>query len=356
MNSLSGMQTTEAWGPVQAARPDGARAAGLHAVARYTGPNVGPNAARTRAVAVPVFALGLVALLSGCASVPASINPVSWWHNLEGGAIAEQRPPPPGATDPYPNLASVPPKPKPSDPAAQQAIADGLIADRAHAQYQNAAAPIPDPSSRTASPGLFGVGTAALPVAPGAPRAALSAASAPPAPATPPSSPSRAPRSPVASSPLAPPPEAPAANATAPDATEVASLPPLPTVPPPPPVLPGIPAPPPVASAPPPPAPPPPVAQGSTAVLFPAGSPKIAPSAEDMLHGFAAKRGNAAIAVTGYGEAASDSPDAQSAAMALALARAQAITAVLTASGVPASAVVIDAQAAGRGGAVRLVN
>jgi outer membrane protein OmpA-like peptidoglycan-associated protein len=300
-----------------------------------------------------VFGLGLVALLSGCASVPASINPVSWWHNLEGGPIAEQRPPPPGSTDPYPNLASVPPKPKPSDPVAQQAIADALIADRTHAQYQNAAAPIPDPSSRTASPGLFGQGAAPPPppaVVPGAPSAALAAASAPPTP------PSRAPRAPVSSTPLAPPPGAPAPDVTAAGSTAVASLPPLPTTPPPPPNLSGIPAAAPAAPAPPPPPAASPIAQGSTEVLFPAGSPKIAPSAETMLHGFAAKRGNAAVAVTGYGEAASDSPDAQSAAMALALARAQAIVAVLAASGVPASAMVIDAQAAGRGGVVRLVN
>jgi len=321
--------------------------AGLHPAPE----NTAQGAARTRAIVLPVLALGLVALLSGCGSVPASINPVSWWHNLEGGAIAQQRPPPPGSTDPYPNLASVPPKPKPSDPAAQQAIADALVADRAHAQYQNAAAPIPDPSSRTASPGLFGQGVAASgaappPVAPGAPSAALAAASAPPTP------PSRAPRAPVSSTPLAPPPS----DAPLPDATTVASLPPLPTAPPPPPVLPGVPAAAPAASAPPPPPAAAPIAQGSTAVLFPAGSPKIAASAEDMLHGFAAKRGNAAVAVTGYGEAVSDSPDAQSAAMALALARAQAIATVLAASGVPASAMVLDAQAAGRGGAVRLVN
>jgi outer membrane protein OmpA-like peptidoglycan-associated protein len=319
--------------------------AGLHPAPENTAQGV----ARTRASILPVLGMGLAALLSGCASVPASINPVSWWHNLEGGAIAEQRPPPPGSTDPYPNLASVPPKPKPSDPAAQQAIADALVADRAHAQYQNAAAPIPAPSSRTASPGLFGQGVAASgaaapPVAPGAPSAALAAASAPPTP------PSRAPRAPVSSTPLAPPPDATA------DSSSVASLPPLPTAPPPPPVLPGMPAAAPAANAPPPPPAAAPIAQGSTAVLFPAGSPKIAASAEDMLHGFAAKRGNAAVAVTGYGEAASDSPDAQSAAMALALARAQAIAAVLAGSGVPASAMVLDAQAAGRGGAVRLVN
>ena len=55
------------------------------------------------------------------------------------------------------------------------------------------------------------------------------------------------------------------------------------------------------------------------------------------------------IAVTGYGDAASDDPDAQSAALALGLSRAQAMAAVLSAAGVPASAVQVDAAAIGRG-------
>ena len=66
--------------------------------------------------------LAAIAGLTGCGSVPASINPVAWWHDLQGGVIAEQRPPPPGATDPYPNIASVPERPAPLDPAIRQSI------------------------------------------------------------------------------------------------------------------------------------------------------------------------------------------------------------------------------------------
>jgi hypothetical protein len=122
-------------------------------------------------------------LLAGCASIPSSINPVSWWHDLQGGAVAQDRPPPPGATDPYPNLASVPSKPEQSDPKARAAVADALVADRANAQYAAAQAPLPDPSSRAASPQLFGVGTAAPPApaaSAGAASATLEAATAPP--------------------------------------------------------------------------------------------------------------------------------------------------------------------------------
>ena len=43
------------------------------------------------------------ALLAGCSTL-SSMNPVNWWHRQEGGKIAEQRPPPPGADQPYPNI------------------------------------------------------------------------------------------------------------------------------------------------------------------------------------------------------------------------------------------------------------
>ncbi|MDQ2764542.1 MAG: hypothetical protein M3Y22_14010, partial [Pseudomonadota bacterium] len=77
--------------------------------------------------------VAILALLSGCSSLPSSINPVEWWHGLQGGAIAEQRPPPPGADQPYPNLATVPAKPASPDMKLHQQIADALVADRANA-------------------------------------------------------------------------------------------------------------------------------------------------------------------------------------------------------------------------------
>ena len=97
------------------------------------------------------------------------MNPVSWWHDLQGGKIAEERPPPPGADQPYPNLATVPPKPAAPDRAALANIASALIADRTNAQHVAAAAPIADPSVPSASPALFGRGT----VPPPPPAAAI---------------------------------------------------------------------------------------------------------------------------------------------------------------------------------------
>jgi outer membrane protein OmpA-like peptidoglycan-associated protein len=85
------------------------------------------------------------------------------------------------------------------------------------------------------------------------------------------------------------------------------------------------------------------------------GSAALTPTATDTLKQLATRRGTGMIAVTGYGDAASNNPDAQSAALALGLSRAQAMAAALTAAGVPASAVQVDAAAIGRGATARLV-
>jgi len=99
-----------------------------------------------------------------------------------------------------------------------------------------------------------------------------------------------------------------------------------------------------------------PVSSGDTvAVIFADGSSQLPPSANAPLRALVGRRGNALIAVTGYGDAPDPSPDAQAAALKLGLARAQTIATVLASAGVPASAVQLDAQAMGRGGTARLV-
>jgi outer membrane protein OmpA-like peptidoglycan-associated protein len=333
---------------------------------------------------------GLIALLlSGCSSFPSSMNPVTWWHDLQGGKIAEERPPPPGADQPYPNLASVPPKPTEPDRAALANVASALVADRTNAQHLAAGAPLADPSSPSASPALFGKGTVPPPPPPAPPgtptaKASLQAAEAPPpapAPASPPSpasankpevtpAPAKAPVGAVQSAPLAPP------GATAQPAAEAGAPPAMPATPPRPPNLPGIaaagprlpaaaapapaavppPAPAPTAMAAATPAQPPPSNPANTiSVTFVNGSAALPSTAADTLKQLASRRGNGVIAVTGYGDASSNEPDAQSAALTLALSRAQAMANALTAAGVPATAVQIDAEAIGRGGTARLV-
>jgi outer membrane protein OmpA-like peptidoglycan-associated protein len=134
----------------------------------------------------------------------------------------------------------------------------------------------------------------------------------------------------------------------------------LPTTPPPPPNLAAAPGGPPPAPVAPRPAPPataatPPANANAVSLTFVDGSADLPPTAASTLKDLAARRGNGLIAVTGYGDAASNDPDAQSAALALGLSRAKAMAAALAADGVPGSAVQIAAEALGRGGAARLV-
>jgi outer membrane protein OmpA-like peptidoglycan-associated protein len=295
----------------------------------------GRRAAAPR-VASPLLAVGL--LLAGCSSVPKEINPVQWWRGLQGGTIAQERPAPPGDADPYPNLSTVPERPTPMDPELRKKIADALIADRANAQHVAAATPVTDPSNPATAPSLFGRGSVAPPPPPSRdePRPA----------AAPPGTPSAAE----------------AAAEAPPPAPE--SLPALPGNPPPPANLPGAPASAPVRSAAATPAPAAAAAaeaeQVSTrvapvSIAFAAGSAALPRDAVRGLRLLAAHRGKGTIAVTGFGDASSDAPEAQSAALALGLARAQAIATALRQIGVPADAIRLDAEALGRGGAARLV-
>lgn len=315
-----------------------------------------------------------LALLTGCSST-SSMNPVNWWHDLQGGKIAEQRPAPPGADDPNPNLASVPARPAPPDRDAMKKLTESLVGDRTNAQYTAEAAPLADPSSRSASPNLFGAGT--LPPPPAAPppsqtplSASLPAASAsapPPPPAAPPSP---APRRPVESQPLeapaTPEPVAPAAvspvappTAEAPPvapppalapATDTTPLPELPTAPPP--RAAAAPVPPP---APPAPITPAPAPAGTVTVGFQPGSSTLSPTAADEVKRFLSGRVGQPIVVTGYGDATSPDPGAQAAAVALALTRGQAVVNALTAAGVPRTAITLGAEAAGRGASLRML-
>jgi len=270
----------------------------------------------------------VAALLGGC-SLPSTSNPVQWWHEMEGGAIAQQRPPPPGIDAPYPNLGSVPPKPDMPDPAARQRLSGTLLADRANAQYEATLAPLVN-TRRPASPRTPAAAD------PNAASASMPAASAPAPPA--------AAALPAPAAPVGPPP-------TIPDA------------PPPPPRLSGLdipltrPTPPPVA--PPAPARPGPLsasAAAPVAVGFRPGSAVLSPGGEAALESLAGRQGDHPVEVIGFGDATDPTPEVQAQGVALGLARARAIVAALTAVGVPIGKIRMNAQAGGRGGAARLLN
>lgn len=106
------------------------------------------------------------ALLTGCTYVPDWANPVSWYDNVFDGSAP---PPAPVSTtsavqtttddNSFPTLSSVPDQaPEASQEGERQAIVEGLVADRTHAEYtdeevrtESAAAPPPPPSASTST-------------------------------------------------------------------------------------------------------------------------------------------------------------------------------------------------------------
>lgn len=360
-----------------------------------------------------------LACVGGCSDYHNS-GPEAWWHAAIGGKIAEQRPPPPGDKDPYPNLATVPPKPPAPNTAQWSQMTAGLMTDRLKAAQAAAIAPIPPATAGTSAalpgegpvPGQSGMqgpqprastASASLvgesPPVPAPPTPPLSpAAPGPAASATSPSTNTAKPATPgatqmatgpaVAAAPVPPPPTGPftqpsttssppggvvvapgSAQATPPavpasQAVPVTSasaaervangqLPPLPTQEP---------TRPDIAPGPPPPAVPvtstsplvAPTAVG-TGVDFDQGSAALNDAALADIKALAAVRGDRGVAVTGYGDATASDPLAQSDALTLGLSRAQALATALVAQGVPFARVRLNAESAGRGASLRLL-
>lgn len=287
-------------------------------------------------MAAPLLA-GMLAL-AGCSSVErfyesklSPDTPVQWWNQLQGGRIAEQRPPPPGASDPYPNLAQVPARPAPTDPEARRALQARLAGQRDSTARDAANDPLPVAGA---------VATAAAaprpepPADPGASMATLDAAEAPPAPAAAP------PQRTVPAKQTVP-----ALPEVRPATAESGPLPELPAEPPPAPRLPGVAPAAPVPRAPP-----------GVAVAFPRGSAELPPDAEASLRALAGRRGNAAVLVSASGDASAAALGSQEAALPLALRRTQALADALVAAGVPSGAIRLSASALGRGASARLVD
>ena len=288
--------------------------------------------------------------LGGCGRDPLGAE-VDLYHGLQGGAIAQQRPPPPGLDDPYPKLGTIPPRPAAPDVAAQQSIADRLAAERDTATRLATASPLvvvagPSPAAKADATKPGAAPAKADEHSGDENRVVIDAAPSPPA-------------SPVAAG-AAP------ASVGAPS-VGIASLPPLPAAitsgPVPnlaaaPPQLPiglGVevkPASEPVVPAASSPSPPPPA--GAVTVPFTPGSAVLPPSATLNLRRFALAHKGVALTITGHGEAVLPGAEAQARALDLALRRAEAIAQSLSQAGVPAANLRLRAEAAGQGGAATL--
>lgn len=273
-------------------------------------------------------------------------TPIEWWHNLQGGLIAEERPPPPGVGDPYPNLGSIPARPTPTDAVTRRALAARLGTERDRAGRAAAQDPVTTLTPAKALPAKVAPAAAGAEAPP--PMASLDAAVAPSRPSTGlvPPVPDAAPTPPsfaAAAGPVAPPRRA-DLGARFVDGP----VPPLPGVAPAVPNLPGLPA----STF----AEPVPKAQPQVAAVFLPGSAVLRPESDLALRALAERRGGGDVALLGGGDAASPDAEVQGAALPLAWRRARAMADVLVAAGVPVSAMHIDAAALGRGGVARLLN
>lgn len=282
-----------------------------------------------------------VLALAGCQSVErmydshlTASTPVDWWHQMQGGAIAHVRPPPPGIGQPYPNLDQLPAALPVISGADRRALAAQLAAQRDRVQREAAQQPLA---------GLPPPKPAAAPAAapdPGASKIVADAASAPAAP-TPSNSPAPPPSPAVRSA-------ASAASAAGPlpAISAAGPLPAIPDAPPAPPNLPGIaidttqpagrPAPP------------------GVTIRFARGSAVLSPAADAVLGGLAARRGGGPVAVRAGGDSG-PSARSQAAALPLALRRAHAVAAALVAAGVPATAIHATAVATARDTRIDLI-
>ncbi len=286
--------------------------------------------------------------LAGC-SDPVQ-TPVDLFHGLEGGEIAAERPPPPGAGEPYPHVGTVPPKPVMPTQAFRTALQGELAAERDQKELLAADLPmekVPPPPGATAKPTPPAAPAAptgpAPPSAEGAPADADANATIPAADSPPPAPP--APSAP-------PPPPKDAQLQIVGEPLQFGNLPLVPDAPPPPATFEGVPPQPnPTPRALPHPLPLPP----GKPVFFANGSDVVTPSQKETLGTIKSSLGKGSIEIIGLGDAESDTPLGQEAAIDLALRRARAIAEAFEAMHVPQSALRLAARPYGRGALVHVL-
>jgi outer membrane protein OmpA-like peptidoglycan-associated protein len=302
--------------------------------------------------------LACATLLGGCDPLQ---KPIDLYHGLEGGEIAAERPPPPGAGQPYPHIGTVPDKPTLPTPGFRTALYSQLAAERDQKEVLAADLPVQNtpPPPRPA------------PAAPAAPTATAGAATpaGPQAPSTVPASPGAdaagsnatidaaeaAPNASAKAAETAPPaPPHDAALQIAGDPVDTANLPLVPDGPPAPAAIES------GVAAEPAPTPrlrpePSPLPNGKP-IYFASGSDVVQASQNETLSDLAGHRGKTGVIdIIGLGEADSDTPLGQEAAIDLGLRRARAVAGALAALHVPQNAMRLSARPFGRGALVRVL-
>lgn len=326
-----------------------------------------PRARKTIGGSMPLMSVSLLTgwLLAGCAHQDVVDTPVGWFHQLQGGAIAQQRPPPPGVNDPYPRIGTTPAHaPVVASLDLRRSVTGALLNQRNLTNRLDANDPIappvapPHPAAPQPPPpaGSAGASSATLDAA----QTTAPAASAKPAAPAPAASPTpAAPAGPAAAGATDSEPELamPAVQVQAADAPGgVVTMPEIPGAPPVGPHLPGLatrvgmPAQdrklPDYRTAP----------ITGTQIDFLSGTDSMVSGQIGTLHALAARRGDGTLVVHGYGDAAGTDADTQTQALSVAALRARAVAEALQSEGVPAKSILLRAAAFGRGASVSLVN
>lgn len=331
----------------------------------------------------PVFRYSLLMGLlcvTGCASSPVVKTPVGWYHNIEGGIVAEPRLPVPGDDKTYPYVGLTPTQAPPlPSPALRSEVTDNLTKDRTLSDWQNTVTPLeipkippaPQQQATTAAPPANTAPSKATPKPQESQESSASfdAVGQYPAPATPaaptatnqpatqaPQNEKKAEEKPKEESKPTPAPVPvvlPELRAKIDNQAVV--IPAIPVDPPAPSKFPGfnIPS---DANLPAPfkPSALPLEAPKGELVTFPIDSDTPNIGQNGLINSIAWMRQGRTIYVHGYGDANSISPESQSQALSLALLRAKTVAKMLIAHNVPESSIAIRAHAIGHGVRIRM--
>lgn len=342
-------------------------------------PSRKPTPRRTRFMQTASMAVLLASggLVTGCQHRDVVDTTVDWIHGMRGGAIADQRPPPPGRYDPYPKVGLTPTQaPDMPSPQARALLSEQLARER-NLTYRTVAAngsiipdipPPPGPTTQTPAAaktdGAKAPAPAPTPTQPTLPEgvsgAIMDAADTPPPPPPPASPPvAQATPTPLPGKKAAPTPAA-EAEIGLPEVHEKATIPePLPQD------IPQIPQEPPTA----------PTFPGfdvptdahvpdavrpnydladipGTAFHFMPQSDQLSSGQEGELDKIIQKWPHGPLTIRGFGDAASLSAQDQSDAVRLGLLRAKRIATELAKRGMPASAMTVRGDAFGTGAKV----
>ncbi|MDI2090780.1 hypothetical protein [Commensalibacter oyaizuii] len=305
--------------------------------------------------------------LGGCASSPMIKTPVGWYHNLEGGIIAQPRLPAPGHDQSYPYVGLTPTQAPPlPSPALRQEITHTLSQDKTLSAWQDTVDPLEIPKIPPAprqSPQNTQPSETPKTAQNTSPQTEDQSSSATlDAAGQDPSSDQKNGKASSTSKDAkafhrAPEPKVPVVmpELRAKIDDQAVVIPAIPVNPPSPPQYPGfnIPA---DANLPAPfrPSALPLEAPRGELIRFPLGSDAPSEKQDKTINSIAWQRNGRMIFVHGYGDADSINADAQANALSLALLRAKAVAKMLIAHNVPESSIALRAHAIGHGVRIRM--